>query len=363
MTWDIVRKPVFNTKIQTTTSGKELRSAFWAYPVWHYSVHFEFLRQYNGLTELNTLGGFFLARQGAFDSFLWTDPTDSSVANQTIGTGDGSTVAFPAVRTWAGFVEPIGAFNGTPTIYRTDWQGTQQLYSTPRTNLCTKSQKLDDASWTNLIAGTGSNPTVTADYGLGPEGGTTAERIQFNQGVGTTVGDYSLRNTPTLNGLSVGQPLIVSFWAKSNTIPVTIAVQGGTASATNTMVDLTTTLQRFTALLGTAAAVSGVARFGLRGTVTSVLTADITITDFQVEQNGLAAATSFIPTDEAAVTITDYSQIGTTFVFTVAPLPGAVVSWTGSFYYRVRFKQDEAEFNEFMSNLWELKTLEFQSVK
>jgi hypothetical protein len=313
--------------------------------------------------ELQTLGGFFLARQGSYDSFLYSDPTDNTVTKQTFAAGDDVTTAFTLARAWGGFIEPIGACAGSPTIYRTDWQGTQQLYLTARTNFCTKSQKLDDASWTNLSGGTGSNPTVTADYGLGPEGGTTAERIQFNQGAGTTAGDYSLRNTPTLNGLSVGQPLIVSFWAKSNTIPVTIAVQGGTASTTNTTVNLTTALQRFTVLLGTAAAVSGVVRFGLRGTFTTDLTADITITDVQVEQNGLAAATSFILTDGTAVTVTDYSISGTTVTLTSALAATATLQWSGGYYYRVRFKDDVAEFNQFMSKLWELKSLELVSVK
>ena len=215
----------------------------------------------------------------------------------------------------------------SPTFYRTDWQGTQLLYSTARKNFCTRSQKLDNAAWTNLIGGTGVNPTVTADFGPGPEGGTTAERVQFDQGAGSTISDFTFRNTPTLSSVSVGQPVIVSFWAKSNTTPVTIVVAGGTLSATNATVYIGTTLQRYTALLGNATSASGVVRFGLRGTLSSVLTADITITDFQVEQNALAAATPFILTDAAAVTVTDYSISGGIITLGETPIAGATLSY------------------------------------
>lgn len=44
--------------------------------------------------------------------------------------------------------------------------------------------------------------------------------------------------------------------------------------------------------------------------------------------------------------------------FATAPSSGAQLTWTGSFYYRVRFKQDVAEFNNFMQNLFDLKKLE-----
>lgn len=41
-----------------------------------------------------------------------------------------------------------------------------------------------------------------------------------------------------------------------------------------------------------------------------------------------------------------------------APANGAAVTWTGGYYYRVRFNQDVSEFNQFMNALFELKKLE-----
>lgn len=46
-----------------------------------------------------------------------------------------------------------------------------------------------------------------------------------------------------------------------------------------------------------------------------------------------------------------------------APTAGQALTWTGSFYWRCRFMQDAADFNQFMRQLWELKSLEFTTVK
>ena len=48
---------------------------------------------------------------------LYTDSDDCAVTGQSFGIGDGSTKTFGLVRSYGGFVEPIGAVNGTPTIY------------------------------------------------------------------------------------------------------------------------------------------------------------------------------------------------------------------------------------------------------
>ncbi|WP_428421972.1 DUF2460 domain-containing protein [Methylibium sp.] len=44
--------------------------------------------------------------------------------------------------------------------------------------------------------------------------------------------------------------------------------------------------------------------------------------------------------------------------FSSAPANGAALTWTGSYYWRVRFKQDSTEFSQFLFNLWEAKTVE-----
>lgn len=45
--------------------------------------------------------------------------------------------------------------------------------------------------------------------------------------------------------------------------------------------------------------------------------------------------------------------------FATPPAAGAVLAWTGSFFYRVRFVDDHADFNQFMFELYELKQISF----
>jgi uncharacterized protein (TIGR02217 family) len=111
------RSPTFSTNIKTSVSGREYRAANMAAPRYHYRLAFEFLRdQRAGLDELRTLVGFFNARQGAFDSFLFADPDDYSVTTESFGTGNGSATAFQLYRTWSGYSESIYNLNSAPQI-------------------------------------------------------------------------------------------------------------------------------------------------------------------------------------------------------------------------------------------------------
>lgn len=117
--WSAKRSPEFSTTIKTSVSGREYRAANMAYPRYRYRLAYEFLRDFRtGVDELRTLVGFFTARQGAFDSFLFTDPNDSSVTTETFGTGNGTTTAFQLVRSFGGFSEPVYNLNGSPSIYK-----------------------------------------------------------------------------------------------------------------------------------------------------------------------------------------------------------------------------------------------------
>jgi uncharacterized protein (TIGR02217 family) len=49
--------------------------------------------------------------------------------------------------------------------------------------------------------------------------------------------------------------------------------------------------------------------------------------------------------------------------FGTAPASGAVLTWTGNYYFRCRFVNDSAEFEQFMQDLWRLGKIEFISVK
>lgn len=100
-------------------------------------------------------------------SLTWQDAS-SNIFN--FGVGNGSTTVYN-----------LGVeYNPGPSIYKSDWQGNQLQYSTPRTNLGTYSQALS-----NWFA---SNVTVTDNAAVAPDGTTTASKLLATAVGGLIVG-------------------------------------------------------------------------------------------------------------------------------------------------------------------------------
>ena len=129
----VSKAPRFATRIQRAVSGRELRVLDQPNPIWTWTLTYSMLRDAHdaraangpgvGYDELRTLMGFFLQQQGAFQPFLFDDPSDDQTFAQAIGTGDGSATVFQLVRTMGaalpagGFAEPITAPNTVSAIY------------------------------------------------------------------------------------------------------------------------------------------------------------------------------------------------------------------------------------------------------
>src|SRR4051812_11151356 len=116
--WSLVRKPTYKTRKQEAISGAETALADRIYPRYEWEITFELLRQGNvgdpggrPWSEFAQLFGFYNARRGGFDSFLFQDNLDNTATNQAIATGDGSTTSFQLVRTFGGNIEPVFAPN------------------------------------------------------------------------------------------------------------------------------------------------------------------------------------------------------------------------------------------------------------
>lgn len=62
-------------------------------------------------------------------------------------------------------------------------------------------------------------------------------------------------------------------------------------------------------------------------------------------------------------TVTTHYTVGSTGVVTFVSAPGSgqALTWTGAFYRRVRFRADFSDFEKFLTELWELKTVELIS--
>ncbi len=106
-----------STIVQTATAGREVRVENYLYPRWQFDITYSWMSQETQWQDLQTMMGFFCARSGSFDSFLYDDVTDDSVVGQNIGTGDGQTTAFQLVRTMGSFTRPIFAVNGVAASY------------------------------------------------------------------------------------------------------------------------------------------------------------------------------------------------------------------------------------------------------
>jgi uncharacterized protein (TIGR02217 family) len=107
ITSEMTFTPTFSTKIQTAVSGKEYRVNLMANPTYDIQLNYEFLRG-NSKQEMQALIGFYLARQGSYDSFLFRNVDDCAVTDQLIGTGDSRTVNFQLVRGFGPeWIEPV----------------------------------------------------------------------------------------------------------------------------------------------------------------------------------------------------------------------------------------------------------------
>ncbi|MCL1908965.1 MAG: DUF2460 domain-containing protein [Holophagaceae bacterium] len=76
----IKRKPKFATKIQTSNSGRELRTSWQSRPKYEFQITFEVLvTGINGKTQPQALNDFYIRMRGAWDTFYFADPLDGQI--------------------------------------------------------------------------------------------------------------------------------------------------------------------------------------------------------------------------------------------------------------------------------------------
>jgi len=179
-------EPAFATKIQTASSGREYRASLMANPIYTLNLKYNFLLMRR--QELQTLIGFFLARKGAFDSFLYEHPDDSTVVDQQIGIANGSTLSFQLLRgIGTEFIEPVqnpkmveaikvnGVLKTLGTDYTVSATGLVTFIAAPLTGSVTwsgsyyyRARFADDSSTYNkLMAGIWENQKVDLIASLG----------------------------------------------------------------------------------------------------------------------------------------------------------------------------------------------------
>jgi len=113
LAWSVHVSPKFNTRVAGHVSGREIRTAWQQYAIYDFTLSFDFLRG-DATQEIETLMGFFLARQGQYDTFLLDlgavtqNSADSYVTLGTQSVGDGVSTVFQLMRTVGEAFEPVG---------------------------------------------------------------------------------------------------------------------------------------------------------------------------------------------------------------------------------------------------------------
>ena len=120
LTWDIGKSPRFNNAIQSAASLAETRVSFAASPLYDFTIHFSLLRETAGFDELRQLGGFFMARGGDFDSWLFIDPSDTVATDELFGIGTGAQTDFQLQRAFGPFRERVANFDSANAVISVD---------------------------------------------------------------------------------------------------------------------------------------------------------------------------------------------------------------------------------------------------
>ncbi len=134
--WSVHKKPTFSTVVASHVSGREVRDALYANPIWQFELVIDGMdsssSSYPGLgaNSLQSLMGLFLQCQGQYGTFLYSDPSDYQVTaggvinpgypsngQAAIDYGDGTTTVFTFARSMGNFLEPIGWANTVSNVY------------------------------------------------------------------------------------------------------------------------------------------------------------------------------------------------------------------------------------------------------
>lgn len=222
----------------------------------------------------------------------------------------------------------------SPTFYRTDWQGTQQLYPTSRTNLLIKSAWIGGppaTGWTQVPVGTGAATQVASTIFSGDGASaitfncpSAADRIIYQATSITTIGAQpyavSVFVEELVGDVSASECIIHNTAGSTVSWPVCQANPSGGASGR-------ILTGRLTAII-TPPSTSLAVRYGLGVSAGVVSAKSVTLSRPQVEIG--SSETGFILTDATAVTITDYTLSGGVITLAQTPVSGALLSYDDS---------------------------------
>lgn len=366
--WPVKETPKFATIQQQAVSGARYLTSLMSSPLRTIEVPINYLSQ----ADRNTLRNFFLQQLGSGVPFYLTPSQYSYAINQVnFGTLDGTTTAFTLKDASGNAVQSATV----SSIYRTDWQGRQLLYSTARTNTFYPSN--NPGAWlapTGLTHGPGTATapdgtatgySFTEDTSTGKhENGSIAQTfaagvaLPFNFFVKRTSGTRNLALTFYSGGVQARAHIDLTALTVTDTSDPTASCAGNVTLLPSgyAWVQLTPThpnggsIRPYFGLLdGTANSYTGDGTSGL------ILWGEVAGT-----------VGVYIPTTSAPVTVTDYTLSGTTVTVGQASPSGATLDWSGTASdaetYLVTFP-DSIDLSQFMANMYETNSLKFEEFR
>jgi hypothetical protein len=169
----LTREPYTQVTVQEAASGRELRDTWWTLPRYRYKLSLDFMRSTAALLEYQQILSFFVRQFGQYGSFLIVDPDDNAVTNHGFWYNGGVLAPTQTAQLQRSMLGDVYDNMGGP------WATS----SIERTNLLLHSDDLT-ATWSTV------NSSITSNAIVAPDNSLTADAIVEASDTGQWHGVY-----------------------------------------------------------------------------------------------------------------------------------------------------------------------------
>lgn len=365
----VTRSPRWKTQIKTTPSDREYRATDIVSPRYAYGLKYEFLRSRAAFQELQTLVGFFNARRGSFDNFLFRDPDDNAASGQQFAIADGVTTSWQLVRDFGGFLEAPDRLAEMPRV----------SVDGALANLLQANQALGSATWWTGTA------TITANVENNIFGSLAADRVEdtstvFTQDIRQEVpvlddaGPYMAQVyvRKTSGGTSPTLRVVLRFLGGLTEIEVNARLNTDTGTllslsdADAEVVSHSATYWRLRLRLANNATGNTTARLLIQP---AMATNNQSVFDVTATGSAVLSTLGLYRVNTALQDVAHSNLIYTvtaTGAVTIAggpPTAGQVLTWSGAYLWRMRFADDTLTPEKFADKFWKLGRVDLITLK